>query len=54
MNPLKAIKRSIELHLVAVVPPELDECESCRVPSCTRAQAETCERRKQCARSFSD
>jgi hypothetical protein len=27
------------------VSPELDECESCREPRCTQAQAATCQRR---------
>ena len=39
------LRAFITRHIVADVPPELDACESCRVPRCTAEQAATCKLR---------
>jgi hypothetical protein len=42
----RAVAR-VRAALIADVPPELDECESCRETECTHERAETCGRRRQ-------
>ena len=37
--------RAIIAHIVVDCPPELAECEACRVVDCTQGQWEVCQRR---------
>lgn len=43
---VRKVRARVAAAIVQDCPPELDACESCRVPDCTRARAETCERRR--------